>query len=381
MSYGDYKVFESILVVLGPVLVLGGKDAANIFIPNYIKAHKEHKAWAYILFFGMIGLGMLTLSILLVTLVTHQYDNHTLHYLFVFPIGSLLFLSIQVINAAGRKYLSSLFSSILIPLLLLICLVLSNQYHPMLHIKFIFMLYAIILSALLLCTSVIIFRTLPKRFHHALEHIEPKAWVIAATPVFLAMFISNLLIQQDLFLMEILGKYEAEVGILGVCLTISSIIWFVFRAQCFWFSPQVAIATEQNDAEQLQKILQRYNVSVIYFGGIVSALIIPFSHNILLYFNPELAPYHALLSLLVFFFWIASFFSSANLILMISEHRKIVMKISVWVLLLSLILEVILIPFFDIWGAVIPLILGRLALSFSAVYFCKQYYPISFLRL
>jgi len=245
-----------------------------------------------------------------------------------------------------------------------------------LTLRDVYIAYSALMCLIIICSLGLIVFRLPIQLGKI--HATPKKWLQISIPVAISMTFSHLIIQQDLILMEILGHHEDQVGILGGYLTLAAIIWIIFRAQCFWFVPKLSLAIKSKDWSLLQQHVKRFNKLVLVFGGVVTVLLVLFASKILAFFHPGLTAHTTLFILLMVFYFMAASVSSANIILMLDKRKKLLLNLNLSVLFAIMLLEVILIPRFDIVGAVIPLLIGRLALSVVAVYFCRRDYGLRF---
>jgi len=382
-AYGDYKIFESLLIVLAPALLLGGKQAAGIFLPPYLKSQKAAKIFGLIAFFIVIGMILVLLALLLSLVmqgvVAHTFNEHIvlLDFLFIFPLAAIAFFLLQTLNVLGRPHTAGVMLNIGIPVFLFVALAVCVFFRESsLTLRDVYIAYSALMCFIIICSLGLIIFRLPLQLEKL--HATPKKWLQISIPVAISMTFSHVIIQQDLILMEILGHHEDQVGILGGYLTLAAIIWSIFSAQCFWFLPQFSLAIKNKNWSLVQQQVKRFNALVLVFGGVVALLFVLFAPKILAFFHPGFTAHTDLFISLVIVYFIAAPMSTANIILMLDKRKKLLLSLNLSVFFTIMLLEVILIPRFDIVGAVIPLLIGRLALSVVAVYFCRRDYGLRF---
>lgn len=382
-DYGDYKIFESLSIICIPVLLFGGKEAINIFLPQYFAEKAPQKMAGIILFFMGIASIVFFILLLLSLIIRHglwvDMKTHMviLEFLFIFPLIGMAYLLVHVINLMGKSYLSSTILNVGMPALLILAMATFVYFNNgSFTLRDVYFYYCLVMFFIMLFSAILIFHML-----EATTSITAmsKAWLSTSIPVSLSVFLSNLLVQQDLILLGIMGKNHNEVGILGGCLTISTVIWIVYRAQSFWFIPKLSVAIQHKteNRDTLQKLVRQFNIMMFAVCGVLTTLIIIYAKPILGFFHAGLTIHSRLLLTLTIVYFLVGSISSANLLLLLDKRKKLLLILHAIVFVIVMALEISLIPPWGMWGAAVPLLLGRIALSGTAVYFCHKDYQIS----
>jgi O-antigen/teichoic acid export membrane protein len=381
-SYGDYRIFESLLYVLVPLTTLGGIFGANYFIPHYFRQDKHYKVLAFlVLFAGVSLISMVVLLIVSLVLlpavesssIKHYLSmHHAFEYLYIFPVVGIYSLILRSLNAKGHFYLASFSKKIFFPLGFVLTLMLLEKIENGHRLGNVFYIYGAVYLILILILGSFLFKNSGWMGWPYKDKYETKSWLRSSVSLLSTEIIVSIITQADLLVLEMVGAFESDVGVFGALLALVHLIWIIYSAALFLSTSEISSCLHEKKYAQLGALANRVQLKLAVFSVFLVLMVILFANHILAWVDPHLIYYKGLF-LFVFIGVILSLPSYLKVtIFTMSEHRRIQTITNIISLLIVVVLELVLVPKYRIWGAAVPLVLSRCFLAFSGFYYCHK---------
>jgi O-antigen/teichoic acid export membrane protein len=226
---------------------------------------------------------------------------------------------------------------------------------------------------------VILFNWKFQEFRLAFSYAIWKKYLISAWPLALAGLLGSIYLNFDSTFMGFLGKIE-DVGLYGAAQKIAGAALIIFSFFSVSFYP--ALNKAYLDNNKFQQIWNKYFsvflffiIPILTFGLIFATKIITFVYSHA--FTPAVVPFQILLLGLA----LGTATSPFGQLLVVSQLQKRVFWITLWVTILSIFLNLVLIPKYSLYGAAVSVLAsGTLGLALYIYYGFKlsKIKPINF---
>lgn len=287
-TYGLYATITSVIFTVYLVLLIGRDQGVIAFIPDMVEKNDNSGISTYIKYSRRSTLWQFTLLVtisFIVLLCVYAFKffpenafTSTLSFLWLCPIGALLWYLGCYIEARNYPNSSLILSSVISSALLLLALLVCVYLHYKLNLfSAIFITFATTLIALIVtiifCKKIHIFPvntlTVPtqntrrqwSKTNFDLYIISIITYVPPTIIVFLAQYFSN-------------TKTAATVSVL---VTISSIVFVVFSAISVVYEPKISTAVTDGDAKKVKSLLIQSILFTTILGALPTVAIIAFS--------------------------------------------------------------------------------------------------------
>ena len=389
--YGDFKIFESLLYILIPLTTLGGIFGVNVFGPPYFKQSKQHKVVA--LFFLFVGVALIsTIILMVVSLVIipaihnsalRQYISlhHSFEFLFIIPVVGVYTMISRLLNASGHFFVASLSQNIFVPAIFVSILIILDRLGHDHVIGNVFAVYGGVFASLALVLMMVLFRFTGWRGWPAKSDFEIKHWLTASVSLLLTEIILSVVVQIDMLLLEIIGPVEADVGVFGALLTLCTFLWVILSAVQFYYMPLISSFLYEKNWIKLERLVNRIQYKLLLVSVALLIITCLFPGFLISIIDPSLVKHKMVFILIFLSFVVRVPFVVKSTLLTMSDYRKISGVINLIALIMIVVLEILLVPTYRIWGAAIPLLVSRLLMSLSSVYYCKKHLNISYFSI
>jgi O-antigen/teichoic acid export membrane protein len=195
-----------------------------------------------------------------------------------------------------------------------------------------------------------LWQALPKQVKNVAPQYEVRRWMRSALPF---MFLGTIILinsRVDIVMLGILDGVKA-VGIYTVIAGISQCVTFVYYSANNSFAPSMAGLYAQGNIEQLQRVINKSVGLVFLASAIVSAILIGFSHWILLIFGAEFTTGQTAMIILIVGQLLHAMHGPAGILLDMTGHEKYTAIAAGSSAILNICLNALLIPHWGINGA------------------------------
>ncbi|ABS77578.1 oligosaccharide flippase family protein [Coxiella burnetii] len=385
-DYGDLAVILRLLIFFVPFVLFGTEMTSRRYLPRYLKKgtwprFKGYLFWSHKIFLRALFI-IMTIGFLVVVLALQldyfgirNFDEyHPLVFSFwLIPLYAYLFLQSSILQALKKYTRSVIYVGVLFPLLF-IALVMAlvgwidqlNVYH---------VLFSNGLAALFVVgiQTISIKRMLPKSIWHSPMESEQNRWFKASLTMLPVSVVSVGLGAIDIVMLEMLGHSNQDVGEFAVISTISGLMTLVNAAMNVVLSP--SFSAYHNEAPALQMLLNKGNLLQFCLSIIIFLIIIfggPFllKHFGTYYNDPSIYIYLIVRTSVLFI--ASTLLAFAPSVLFYSKHVVKMVYLSYLQLAIIVILELILIPSYGIWGAIIGSAVGMLGFRLCAAIMVRR---------
>lgn len=381
-NYGDINIIIRMITVALPMIMLGADATPVRFLPSLIESEKAGAAVFLTWLFRIMAWACLAVFIFLFisglliyfsdhpSVVGHHYDVWLAALLLPLFILSAVFT--KLLKSFGQ-YSFSIISSGILKYVFLIALLTIAFY--IFNERNFYAVFAMLFVSEFLMVTVQLVVLLPKIIESFKvdRKIKPRPeWFKTALSYMLTNIVFVALTSIDMIALEILGRSEDEVGYFGALVVITNVLYLVSQTSALIVNTQTAKCYEKGDMQGVQKLASDAFIFNVIFGGFILLGVLVFGKSILLNFGSSYG--HLYLQLVILS--IGSFFISAtqnaSCILLYTDSQKEIGKINSLGLLAAIVLDVALIPFFGINGALFSVISVGVSLNLIKALRAKQ---------
>ena len=197
-----------------------------------------------------------------------------------------------------------------------------------------------------------------------------KSILMYTSIIIIAGSIANVILEIDKFMLGQYLKIET-VAYYSVAIYIASVIGVPARSMFQITNPVTAKLLNENDKPGLKNLYQKSSLNLFIISGLIFLLII-LNINELYEIIPEEFSGGVLVVLLIGFAKLLdNLLGNNNAILFNSDHYRVVLFMGVFLAILTIILNMIFIPIYDIYGAAFATFIAMLLYNFSKIAYVK----------
>ncbi len=210
-----------------------------------------------------------------------------------------------------------------------------------------------------------------KQINFSKPQFSYKKTLIASLPMMFSGVMSFLINWTDVLM---LGSFSTEenVGIYNAAFKVGMIVYIIIISMSIVIGPKVTEAYESKNFSELKKIIQKATQLITFVTLPIVLLIIIFSEYLLSYFGNAFIAGKTVLIIIAISTFISAVCGNVDLILNLTNNKKLVFYINIFVFLINLILNYFLIPSYGINGSAIASLIATIVLNFTCVYFIKK---------
>ena len=358
---GKYSFLNSMVILLGSLSLLGMNSSFLQFTGKYEAEQKEHlisqlikKKYSLLsASFLIILIGYLFLSRVL-KIDYFDQDNIAVFDLVIMTILPFAFtiLNIEILRGFKFLYLSELFRNIFrygVLLIVVILLVLLNK------VQYILDAYVALFLSLFLFSTAIIIKTIRSKTFldiNKQEKLKFKDIVRVSFPMSFS-FISLLIMQScDVFLLEQYYSF-AIVAYYGVAIKISTIISIILSSINATIAPKISKLFFENNMIQLGNVIKKATLLNFILSLPIIIVLILFSDYILSFFGDSYVVVSSALYIILIGQTFNALCGPVGLYFNMTGKQNYFQRIVFLALIINIILNIILIPKFEMIGAAI----------------------------
>lgn len=370
-EFGLFSFFFALNMTISLVALMGFPQAVMRLIPTFKnKTHAGNLWWLTLT--GCLGLaallGAATYGVLYILGLPE--DAPKALYLWAFaPLIPLVLLRLQTgFLKALKKPLIAIFYEITgREILLLSGLVTAALIGLALHAAHIFTLLLVVFSALGIFALLHTANTIKPKASRAVLKKQSWGWTLIALPMMLTVFAQMLMHRTDILMVGLMLS-AFDTGIYGLATKLSQVVGFPMLAMTAIFSPHAAKLYKDKKHKELKSFFNQNRLFLVLTTLALSAGLVVFAPYVLPFFGQDYsASYDALIILLVGNI-INAFWGPVVLTMIMSEHEKTTMYVTIAAAVFNIALNASLIPTFGIEGAAlataITMNLKNIVLSF-----------------
>ncbi len=372
-EYGDLSLILRFMQFCIPFILIGTSISVKRFLPIYInEKDKEHFTgflrWnKRVIFITSMVLFVLAMLFAIISIVLDKngikrFDSwHPLIFaLWLIPLLAIMNYLSSVFTSLQKYVLSYVPVNILNSIFYIILIFIASFFIA--HMSVYHALIAAGLQYILVIAIQLyfLFQHLPKDLITEKPASKSKLWFKSSVSVMVTNVLNFGLGAVDLILLEMLGDNEHVVAHFAVILIISNVCWLANTSFRLISAPLVAPLLESQDNKKLQHIYNNLNLCKVIFIILLMFVICFWGKNILSHFGPEyIQNYYQLIAMVsIYVFNLAMGFSQQ--LLTMSQHQNILIKITTYNVFSVVLLDIILIPIFQLNGVIYATIIGTL---------------------
>ncbi|MCK4869794.1 MAG: polysaccharide biosynthesis C-terminal domain-containing protein [Gammaproteobacteria bacterium] len=376
-AYGDYAAMINVVFFAGTVLLLGSDEAALRFIPEYVYKRDWARVSGYIKhhlkLILLISVVVVTVMFLIATVlyllsrvgVGTFFDYHPILFAIWFaPMFALIVFQAKLLRSLHKVAWSLLTFKILPFLLMAFGIFLFTSKGSILTMYQALMVYGTGLFVVVITQFILLLAALPYEVDFSQAEYQKRKWFAVSTAIMFASLIFAGVTTVDLLLLELLGPNEAQVGILAAVLTISSGVLTMPLALNAVIAQRVRVLVRRQNHVYLQKYANICNYIIVPPIILVAIAIIVYGKALLGHFGQAFVAGYDVLIFVILILGILSMLTAFGrpLLQYSGRHRQLVYA-NVVALIVMVVVDIVTMPFYGIYGAVLSMILSRLIVA------------------
>lgn len=376
-AYGDYAAMINVVFFAGTMLLLGSDEAALRFIPEYVYKRDWTRVSGYIKhhlkLILLLSVVVVTFMFLIATVlyllsragINTFFDYHPILFAIWFaPMFALVVFQAKLLRSLHKVAWSLLTFKILPYLLMAFGIFLFTAEGSVLTMYQALMVYGTGLFVVVVAQFILLLAALPYEVDFSKAEYQKRKWFAVSTAIMFASLIFAGVTTIDLLLLEMLGPNEAQVGILAAVLTISSGVLTMPLALNAVIAQRVRVLVRRQNHAYLQKYANICNYIIAPPIILVAIAIIVCGKALLGHFGHAfISGYDVLVVVIIILGGLSMLTAFGRPLLQYSGRHKQLVYANVVALIVMVIVDIVAMPFYGIYGAVLSMILSRLIVA------------------
>jgi O-antigen/teichoic acid export membrane protein len=354
-AYGQYAIALSWVLVLTLPAKAGFDNSTLRYATLYIERNDQPALMGFVRFAVAVVVLMSMLVGTLILLFGHlvaraEFKLLLWAALLVAPLALLALFS-ALMRASGRIFPSQAYDQLLRPLLLLSGAVAFAWVGTRVSASGALMLTTLAaagaLVALVLHSSKVL-----SNAGQSPNYAEWRMWAAIGVPMLLMSVVQELMNHLEIILLGILGN-QSEAGLFAASWRLASFVPFVFIGLATVAGPMIVSAYHRSARDELVRVSMLVSRIGVAFAVVSAAMLLILGRWLLGLFGPEFVAAYGVLAVLLIGGVANAFTGVAGQLMILTEHERPALLIFAGALLLSIILNMLLIPQLGALGAAI----------------------------
>lgn len=401
--YGDFSIAIKVLGIVATMSLLGTNTSSKRFLAKYLHQFKDDDVYGYInwnfrfIFRTFVLCIIVAIASLCVMHLLHFYHIKYLetYHLAVFmlwiaPLMALFILLGSYLTCTRRVMLSYFLLNVAKNVMMLVFFSVSIFFLSVSFTHIVIFRHLFLLLCFLLLLEVYFVKTRSKNVLHIplirsanKHHRKEKEWIKTSVTMIASNMVFLLLCAADLVIVEIFHPHEAAVGYYAAVLTITKVMWLIPQAVSKFVQPRVSHLLGSGAGRvELQAIVNRGNVTLLFFTTLVLGLLIVEGRHLLIHFGKDYEHAYVALVIVSFGTYVASFARAWAVLLNLGGHSHVIMKLVMFEFILLCVLASIGTYFWGLVGVAVASCSVMLIKSFILYYRVRKdlnLMPLSFI--
>jgi O-antigen/teichoic acid export membrane protein len=233
-------------------------------------------------------------------------------------------------------------------------------------------LYGFLQFVILVVQIVLCKKYLPKETFTSERSPREKTWRRVALQLMITYLIWRIMFRTQLFTLEAIGPNEASVGFFAATLTITAFYETMTNAFAYALTPYISPAVATNNQKQLQYILNIGNLLLYIIAPLLLFCLLIFRTEILGFFGKQFVQATWILVIVGIGAAISGIFALPWYFLNMAGCQKEVMIFNTILVITNVVLSILLVYFFDVYGAAISYTLIQLIFAVGTTFMMKK---------
>ncbi len=369
-KFGDFSVTVAVAAQGWVLALFGSNKAVYKVLPVYLNKKEYALARGYIYnLLGMVLLFSVVISFALVggysiaKIITKA--SHPMLYASCFiPVMAMAYLFARILLSSSITISTELLSQTFFPLMFIVFLLAYIQVVGSLSLDAALIMFATAFMMLVVCLLFSLKKYLLPKLKGYKPVYQRKKWLMNSLR-FLPLAITWFgMYGASLVVLEIFGKTEAMVGLYAAAYRISGVILIVQINVFAIYLPLLSVSLKEKDHAKTQRLLRKLFITTFSISFVLLAIAIAFGKAILGIYGNQFVQAYPILCLLVFGEAIYFMLGISAYILQFINMTAYNVISQLVMLVLCIILSIMLVPYYGLYGAVfgfiLPLIISYL---------------------
>lgn len=373
--YGAFSLLQTIIQLLAMIFTLGIQNTILIEI-NKIQPFDQHKATSFLfhvckLVFWVALIPMLFFYFgapFISTVIfnkPHLSESFRIISLFL-PV--FLFHELVLYYFIGiKRFLTFGLFMFVVPNLLFICFIFSLR-NILIDVSELILYYGLSFLIVFMIELLVI---IDKRQKFIREKFSNKKTFFNSVPMMFSGLMGFLISWTDVLMLGAMST-EESVGIYNAAFKIGMFVLIIIASINIVTGPKIAEFFVNKDIESLKKMIQRSTQLITLISLPIVFIMVFFSEFLLQFFGESYKAGSIVLVIIAISTFISALSGNVDQILNLTNNRRLLFKINLFVLTVNIILNYILIPLYDINGSAIASMISIIILNLTCVYFIKK---------
>ncbi|KTD43142.1 lipopolysaccharide biosynthesis protein [Legionella parisiensis] len=387
--FGDFILALQILNFLRPLNQIGLLYSITYYVPHYI----ENSAFGYLRgFLKWMWKRYLILSIIIISLgiivaigayhffannVNMQQHNSLVFYLiWLVPLRTLAAFQKNLLDANYNYIWGTLPSQIIAYLMLNTFL--AVIYHTITKQPIYWVIGAYTASVLIaiIIQYMGLLRNLYKKFSEYAPVYSIKEWKSKGNRMFLMGSVLSSINMMDMLMLKILGDDPNELGTLAVIFALLLPLVILNQAIKVVITPLISALIKEKNYTKLQKILNVTNLYKLVYLVITTFILLYYGKNLLELFGTGYSKFYSPLIIAILGALFYAVFDFSSFLLLYGDTEVIANKIVIFQLIAVIVLDIALIPTYQLIGAVWGITLSTILSTCASIYYARKSFPV-----
>lgn len=370
--YGDF-VFTLRLLFVCSIIVLFGADKAVLkFVPEYL----SHQKWGFLMGYLrrhtklililsiafavcstiIVGMGLLAERLGYIELFNY---HPALLAFWILPLIALSAFFSRLLRSINQLALSVI-SLKFLPNALLGIGVFAVAYFSTLNLTQALVIFGFSWFFVILLQVIVAAYVMPKNMVRAAPAYQNKRWLMLSSQFFLIGIALVALRSIDLIMLEILGIHERNVGIFASILMLANVMRVFLNSAIMVSAPYISMAVHRKEFYKLQGLVYKNQMVLQTISVVTIFVFFLYGKLFLSWFGSDFVEGYPFLLLAIIAYAFVSSFGIGEAVLQYSGNQRTLVAINFSALIVAMIADSVLIPMYDLEGAIVGLLLGSL---------------------
>lgn len=373
-AYGQYAIALSWVLVLTLPAKAGFDNSTLRYATLYIERGDQAALGGFVRFgvATVVGMSLLMGGLILIgghLIARADFDVLLWAALLVAPLALLALFS-ALMRASGRIFPSQAYDQLLRPALLAGGAAVVTWAGLTMTSSRALMVTA---SAAAGALAALVFhsaRLLSADSGKAPSYTDWRAWAVVSVPMLLMSIVQELMNHLEVILLGVLGN-QSQAGLFAASWRLASFVPFVFIGLATVAGPLIVSAYSRGARDELIRVSVLVSRIGLAFALAGAAMLLIVGHWLLGLFGPEFASGYAVLAILLLGGVINAFTGVVGQLMILTEHEREALLIFAGALILSITLNILLIPSLGAVGAAIASASATSAWNFAMLVYVR----------
>lgn len=387
--FGDFILALQILNFLRPLNQIGLLYSITYYVPGYIAKEsfgylRGFLKWMWKRFFILSAI-IISFSIVIGIGAAYFFLNHSgieqynflaFYLIWLIPLRTLVSFQKNLLDANCNYIWATLPTQVISYLVLNVFLLLIAHTTHNNSIYWVIGAYTAVVFITIFMQHQALHRNLYKKFKAYEPLYSIKEWTEKGERMFLMGAIFSAINMVDMLMLKFLGNNSAELGALAVIFSILLTVVVLNQAVKIIINPLISALIKKDNYSKLQRTLHVTNFYKVIYLTIITYILVRYGKSILELFGDGYSEYYPELMVALIGANFYALFDFSSFLLIYGDCEIIANKIVFFQLVTVLILDFILIPMYQLSGAIWGNLISIVLTCCTTLFYARKNFPV-----